>query len=69
MKQKQKWDWKAIVGFISSFIIAVVGLIFCILSLTMTDWKIYRGKGLAVAGLIIAILNMLLGLIWAIALL
>lgn len=57
----------AIAGFVCSFIFALLGLIFSIVGLNKADEHDGKGKGLAIAGIIIAAINMFLGFIMAIA--
>ena len=53
-----------ITGFIFSFLIALLGLIFCIAGLiNLGKDPTKGGKGLAIAGIIIAVVNMVLGAI------
>ena len=59
MVMKKKWNKFAIAGFVLSFFggLAVLGIIFCIVALVkLKNNKKMRGKGLAIAGIIIGIL-------------
>lgn len=51
-----KWNTTAIVGFVFSFLIWIVGLIASIAALVQIGKRHERGRGLAVAGLIISII-------------
>ena len=57
----------AIAGFVCSFLIAIVGLILSIVGLSKANENNGQGKGLAIAGIIIAAVNMFLGFIIAIS--
>ncbi len=57
----------AIAGFICSFLFALVGLILSIVGLRQAEEHNGKGKGLAIAGIIIAAVNMALGFIISIA--
>lgn len=57
----------AVAGLIFSFFIPLVGLILSIIGLNHTKNDKQGGRGLAIAGLIISILGMLLGLFWLVA--
>lgn len=60
----KKTNTMSIVGFILSFIIPIVGLICSIMGLKKADTECGgKGKGLAIAGIIISILNWVLGFI------
>lgn len=58
--ENQSWNACAIVGFIFSFFIALVGLIVSIVGLSQIKKRGGKGKGLAIAGIVISIINMLL---------
>ena len=58
--KKKKWNGFAIAGFVLSFFggLSVLGFIFCIVALMQLRYEVnVRGKGLAIAGLIISILS------------
>lgn len=55
----QKTNTLSIVGLIMAFIIPIVGLVCSIIGISQTNKRNEKGKGLAVAGVIISILNML----------
>lgn len=57
----------AIAGFVCSFLFALLGLIFSIIGLNKANENGGKGKGLAIAGIIIAAINMFLGFIITIA--
>ncbi len=59
----QKTNTLAIVGLIMAFIIPLVGFICSIIGISQTSKRNEKGKGLAVAGLIISIINMLITLV------
>ncbi len=60
---ESKTNTLAIVGFILSFIIPIVGLILCIITLSQIKKTGEKGKGLAVAGIIIFGVLVLIGII------
>ena len=51
----------AIVGFILAFAFALLGLIFSIIALNKAEERNGAGRGLAIAGIVISILNMIWG--------
>ena len=63
LKPKSTTNTIAIVGFIFSFLIALAGLICCIIGLKKSA-ETGTGKGLSIAGIVIAIVNMVLGYIF-----
>lgn len=61
----------AITGFVLSFFLAFIGSILCIISLPRIKEKKQKGRGLAIAGIIIGFLHplfitILVGIIWTI---
>ncbi len=58
----QKTNTLAVVGLIMAFIIPLVGFICSIIGISQTSKRNEKGKGLAIAGLIISIINMLITL-------
>ncbi len=63
LKPKSTTNTIAIVGFIFSFLIALVGLICSIIGLKKSA-ETGTGRGLSIAGIVIAIVNMVLGFIF-----
>ena len=63
LQPKSQTNTLSIVGFIFSFLIALVGLICSILGYRKAPELNGSGKGLALAGIIISICNMVLGVI------
>jgi uncharacterized membrane protein len=59
---KKRLSRLALCGFIFSFLIAIVGLILCSIALNKIDERKDSGKGLAVSGIIISIINMILAI-------
>ena len=59
----QKTNTLAIVGFILSVFIPIAGLICSIMGLKKVDDCGGKGKGLAIAGIVISIINWILGII------
>lgn len=59
-----RWNTLAIVGFILSFLISLVGLILCIVALNQINKAggTQKGKGLAIAGIIIGGLSIVISL-------
>lgn len=57
---KAKWSGWSIAGFIVSFFSSIIGLIFSILGLRQTKRTGRRGRGLAIAGIVISIVGFLL---------
>lgn len=53
----------AILGFIFSFFVSIVGLIFSIIALKQIKEKNEEGKGLATAGLVISIVKLVFGIL------
>ena len=60
---KPKINTMAVVGFIFSFLISIVGLILCIIAKNQIKTRGERGDGLATAGIIISIASMVLAVI------
>lgn len=60
---KPKMNTMAVVGFIFSFLISIVGLILCIIAKNQIKTRGGRGDGLATAGIIISIASMVLAVI------
>lgn len=60
---KPKMNTMAVVGFIFSFLISIVGLILCIIAKNQIKTRGERGDGLATAGIIISVVSMLLAVI------
>ncbi len=60
LKTTKQSNTIAVVGFIFSFLIAIVGLICCIIGLKKSA-ETGTGKGLSIAGIIISVANMVLG--------
>jgi len=54
----------AILGLVFAFLAPLFGLIFSIIGLNQTKDNKQGGRGLAIAGLIISIIGMLIGLLW-----
>lgn len=72
--QESQYNGMAIAGFVCSFFVAILGLIFSIIGLNQIKRKAAdtgvedKGKGLAVAGIIISVLWMVLAIVGAIIL-
>ena len=64
----QKYNSLAIAGFVCSFLVSIVGLILSIIGLNQIKKQGGKGRGLAIAGIIISAASILLGIIMAIAL-
>jgi len=62
MKNKKKFSGFAIAGFVLSFfgITSILGIIFSSIGLSKTKNKKKRGRGLAIAGLVIGIIDLIL---------
>ena len=60
---KPKMNTLAVVGFICSFLISLIGLILCIIAKNQIKTSGERGNGLATAGIIISAIMMALSLI------
>ncbi|MBQ1874601.1 MAG: DUF4190 domain-containing protein, partial [Paludibacteraceae bacterium] len=58
----------AIAGFVCSFFIAILGLIFSIIGLNRSKQMGGKGRGLAIAGIIISSVSMFIGLIYILTL-
>lgn len=61
---KPKMNTLAVVGFICSFLISLIGLILCIIAKNQIKTSGERGNGLATAGIIISAIMMALSLIY-----
>lgn len=53
----------AVVGFVCSFLIPIVGLICSIIGLTKANKEGRKYKGLAIAGIVISVINWVVGII------
>ena len=62
---EKKTNVLAILGFVFSFLVALIGLILSIIGLSKSK-ELNSGRGLSIAGIIISVLNMVLGLVLAI---
>lgn len=58
-----KYNGMAIAGFVLSFFVPILGLIFSSVGMSKTKKIGQKGYGLAVAGLVISIVNWILGII------
>lgn len=67
VNDESKKNTMATVGFVFSFLVAIVGLICSIIGLNRASKQGLNGKGLAIAGIIISAANMLLGFIYSMA--
>lgn len=54
-----RWNGMAIAGFVCSFFIAILGLIFSILGLVKINKTKEKGRGLAIAGIVISLASMI----------
>lgn len=63
MKQEAKTNGWCIVGFICAFLIPLLGLIFSIIGLTQIRKSGEKGKGLAIAGIIVSCLIVVMGFV------
>ncbi len=59
----QRWNMLCIVGFILSFLVAPAGLICSIIAVIQINRSGEKSKGLAIAGIIVSVFNMLIGLL------
>lgn len=57
---QQKTNTLAIVGFVLSFLVSLAGVVCCAVALSQISERGERGRGLAVAGIIIGVLAMAL---------
>lgn len=60
---QQRFNTLAIVGFVLSFVISLAGVICCAVALSQINARGERGRGLAVAGLVIGSISMLLAVL------
>jgi len=60
---QQKYNTLAIVGFVLSFFVSLAGVICCAIALSQISKRGERGRGLAVAGLVIGLISMVLGIL------
>ncbi|MCX6742016.1 MAG: DUF4190 domain-containing protein [Candidatus Pacearchaeota archaeon] len=63
VEQEKHWNTLAILGFIFAFIFNIVGLILSIIALVQINKSHEKGKGLAIAGLILSIIFVILTII------
>lgn len=61
-KENKPLSGLALAGFICSFLFASAGLIISIIALATIDDEKERGKGFAIAGLLISLLNILISI-------
>ena len=67
----QAWSGKAITGFVLSLVgliiaalpCGIIGLVFSAIALTQTVNKNLKGKGLAISGLVISIIDIVFGIV------
>jgi len=57
---KNKWSGMAIAGFVVSFFwfLSILGIIFSLIGLSQTKHNKQKGRGFAIAGLIISIISL-----------
>ena len=60
---KKRWNGFAVAGFVMSFTNCLLGLIFSCIGISSSSKYDEKGKGLAIAGLVISILNMIVTII------
>lgn len=64
-QQPEQWSGLAIAGFIVSFFFGLIGLILSILGLNQTRKERRKGRGLAIAGIVIGVINIVVvSLFW-----
>ncbi|MCA5924050.1 MULTISPECIES: DUF4190 domain-containing protein [Curtobacterium] len=61
-----RFNVMAIVGFILAFVVNIAGLVVSIIALSQIKKTGERGRGLALAGVIISALSIVFGIIWVI---
>lgn len=61
-----RFNVMAIVGFVLAFVVSLAGLIVSIIALSQIKKTGERGRGLALAGVIISALSIVFGIIWII---
>lgn len=59
----QRWNTLCIIGFILSFLVAPAGLICSIIAVIQINKTGEKSKGMAVAGIIVSVFNLLIGLL------
>lgn len=60
---QQKFNTLAIVGFVLSFFVSLAGVICCAIALSQINTRGERGRGLAIAGLVIGSISMVLAVL------
>ena len=61
-----RFNVMAIVGFVLAFVVNIAGLVVSIIALSQIKTTGERGRGLALAGVIISALSLVFGIIWVI---
>ncbi|MBO9046113.1 MULTISPECIES: DUF4190 domain-containing protein [Curtobacterium] len=61
-----RFNVMAIVGFVLAFVVNIAGLVVSIIALSQIKKTGERGRGLALAGIIISALSLVFGIIWVI---
>lgn len=61
--QQEGWNGFAIAGFVLSFFCGLLGLIFSAIALSQLKTRPQRGRGLAIAGLIISLVAIVVGVL------
>ncbi len=59
----QRWNTLCIVGFILSFLVAPAGLICSIIAVIQINKSGEKSKGMAIAGIIVSVFNLLIGIL------
>lgn len=60
---QQRFNTLAIVGFVLSFFISLAGIVCCAIALSQINARGERGRGLAIAGLVIGSISMVLAVL------
>jgi hypothetical protein len=66
-QSSQKFSTLAIVGFVLAFVINIAGLVVSLIALSQIKRTGERGRGLAIAGVIISVLSLVIGIFTSIA--
>ena len=61
---KKQWDGMSITGFVLSFFVPILGVIFSAIGMSRTSEDQKKGHGLAVAGMVIAVISIVISLIF-----
>jgi hypothetical protein len=61
--ERERCNTCAIIGFVMSFYVPIIGIVFSIIGLNQIKKSTETGKGLAIAGIIVSVITILLVLL------